>query len=500
MAVDYDQEPPRVLPFAEIELLPEIIWRLQQREPAEIPGPQAVAEMKVLLAEAEKLNALILSRAADMETRQLHVLDGGWTMPSWLRAQGSSIDSAATTLARRLPSMPVLAAALAEGQLSIAAAARVAKALAALRRHVDRPDGMIDGQPGAEVIPAVVVDGALDVICEARGGMADDDPLLVWLSASLAEIAARPTSELARLEAAFVVVARHVDGRLLPPALGRLTDALLPNELERRVAEGGRRRAFDLTRRDDDSGYDVRGSLDLECGELLNAVLQAERAVDPDNPADTEAWAQLRAEGWQPGDDVPESEPAPSRRDPRSRRQRNHDALKSGLRRYLDSGIAGLRDKVAPHIAVTVGLDALNGAPGALPGTTASGASVPAGLLRAWWCESAVSRFVLSLGRKVVETSHTERTLEAHERRAKHLETGGRCQRVDCPRGPGDRLIPHHVDPWARCGTTSLTETALICELDHHHVHHGRTIQLRDGRWLSADGWVDGPGLWEHSG
>lgn len=53
--------------------------------------------------------------------------------------------------------------------------------------------------------------------------------------------------------------------------------------------------------------------------------------------------------------------------------------------------------------------------------------------------------------------------------------------------------------PWSRRGTTSLGDTALLCELDHHHVHNGRTIQLRDGRWLNADGWTDGPGRWEHS-
>jgi len=512
---DEEQVPPRALPFAEVDVLQVVVERLQQREPAQIPGPQALAEMKVLLTEVEKLNALLLTRAADIETRQLHVLDGGWSMPSWLRAQGSSIDSAGTTLARRLSSMPQVASALAEGRLSVAAATTVAKSLAALRRHVDRPDALIDGQPGDEVLTAVVVDGVLDVVCEARGGLADDDPLLVWLSASLAEIAQRPASQLARLEAALVVVARHVEAQLLPSALARLTDALLPNELERRVAEGGRRRAFDLRERDDGSGYDCRGALDLECGELLSAVLAAERAVDADAAADTRAWTQLRADGWQPGDDVPESEPrafagagsatagddpsdqARARRDPRSRRQRDHDALKNGLRRYLDSGIAGLRDKVAPHICVTVGLDTLHGAPGALPARTASGADVPASLLRTWWCQSAVTRFVLSLGRKVIEASHTERTLRPHERRAKHLEAGGRCQRANCSCRPGQRLVPHHVQPWSRCGTTSLAETALICELAHHDVHSGRTIVLRDGRWLSEGGWVDGPGRWE---
>jgi hypothetical protein len=104
-----------------------------------------------------------------------------------------------------------------------------------------------------------------------------------------------------------------------------------------------------------------------------------------------------------------------------------------------------------------------------------------------------LTRFVFSLGRKVIETSHTARTLKAHERRAKHLETGGRCQGAGCCRGPGCRLVPHHADPWARCHTTSLADTVLLCEQTHHHLHTGHTIGLKDGRWLGPDGWVPGP-------
>jgi hypothetical protein len=96
----------------------------------------------------------------------------------------------------------------------------------------------------------------------------------------------------------------------------------------------------------------------------------------------------------------------------------------------------------------------------------------------------------MSLGRKVIETSHTERTLKPHERRAKHAETGGRCQGAGCPCRPGQRLIPHHVDAWARVGTTSLRATVLLCERDHALLHQGKTLRLRDGRLLNEHGWV----------
>jgi hypothetical protein len=173
--------------------------------------------------------------------------------------------------------------------------------------------------------------------------------------------------------------------------------------------------------------------------------------------------------------------------------QQRHDALRNGLRRYLDSGITGLRDKVAPHLSVTVGLDSLHAAPGSLPAVTASGTRLPRSLVRRWSCDSAVTRFVLGLGRKVLAVSHTARTLTATERRAKRIETGGTCQVAGCPRGPGSRLVPHHPTPYAQSGTTSLTDTVLLCHSNHHDLHTGhKVLRLEDGRRLGPDGWLPG--------
>jgi hypothetical protein len=106
-----------------------------------------------------------------------------------------------------------------------------------------------------------------------------------------------------------------------------------------------------------------------------------------------------------------------------------------------------------------------------------------------------ITRFVLDLKHRVVESSHRERTLKAHERAITDVQTGGACQAATCRYGPnpppGVRIVPHHEDAWARTGTTSLSTTVPLCEADHHHLHTGRTLLLRDGRRLTADGVVD---------
>jgi hypothetical protein len=482
--------PPSVSPSVQAVL--DAVEAVAAESAVDLPGPQALTDVKALLGALDRMQAVALSRLGDVSVRQLQVLDGAPTVASWVAAQPTSVDRDAVSLAMRMPTYTALAGELVAGRLPVVAGQRVSKALNALRPHLDRPDGLIDGQPGEQVVTAVVVDGVLDVVCEARGGMADDDPLLVYLTASLSEIARRPVTELVRLEDALVLLARNVEAAQLPGALSRLVDAVLPEQLERRAEQARAKRGLDVRLNGEGSAYDVRGTADLELGEMLHAVLSAERAVDPDNPADTQAWEQLRADGWQAGDEPPACG------GPRSRRQQRHDALKQALRRYLDSGVAGLREKVAPHLNITVSLATLHSAPGAMPARGAFGADLPASLVRAWWCDSAVTRFVLSLGRKVIETSHTERTLKPHERRAKHVETGGQCQGAGCCHGPGHRLVPHHPDPWAVSGTTSFFDTVMFCEQTHHDLHSGgKTIRLKDGRWLSAAGWVDGPGRWE---
>lgn len=177
---------------------------------------------------------------------------------------------------------------------------------------------------------------------------------------------------------------------------------------------------------------------------------------------------------------------------PRSRRQRAHDALSNGLATLLDAGRLGRRGKNAAHLSVTVSAAALDDAPGALPAQGGSGTSLPASLVRTWACSSNLTRFVLSLGRRVIEVSHTQRTLTGIERRLKLVEVGAQCQGAGCHHPPGTRLVPHHGSPWARTATTELEDTVMVCDRTHHDLHSGGVvIRLKDGRLLGPDGWVN---------
>lgn len=451
--------------------------------PADIPAAQALLETQVLLVQTDRIKALSLQRVADVETRQLHVLDDAPSTAAWVAEQQTSMPRSEVALARKLDRFPLLAEQLTAGGLALSGGVLISRALTSLRPHVDRPDALIDGQPGDQVLPAVIVDGVRDLVCQAHGGLADDDLRLVRLTRELTEIADRPATELRRLEAALLVLARSVEPGQLKAALEMLTGALLPNELAKRADDAHANRGLTLHR--DDTGFDVKGRLDLECGELLHTVLTAAMATDPDNPLDTATAERLRAQGLDPYEDGCVLV--------RSRPQRMHDALRLALRSLLASGVLGVRGKHVPQIAITISEAALHDRPGALPARAGSGARWPAALVRGMICDSAITRFVLSLGHRVVETSHTERTLKPHERRIKQIETGGVCQGAGCGRGDhtGHRLIPHHPTAYAISPITSLDDTVLLCDVTHHDVHDGgKTIRLKDGRRLGPHGWI----------
>jgi hypothetical protein len=167
-------------------------------------------------------------------------------------------------------------------------------------------------------------------VCQALGGLDDDDPRVVELAAQLSEISCWPTSQLARLEAAFVLLAQQLPGTELRAALGLLVDALLPDELEKRAARAADEAQVSLRPNSDGSGWLLRGELDLETGELLHTALTAMHAVDPDNPIDTDAAEKLRASGWEFGDPFPPGLAPSDQPVPRSRGRRLHDALRLG--------------------------------------------------------------------------------------------------------------------------------------------------------------------------
>ena len=216
---------------------------------------EVLAEVKALLAEVARLEVLGLTRLGVVDRLRLHELDGARSTARWVREQGVAASGAQLALARRLEAFPQLAAGLLAGRLGVPAAQTLGAVLARLRPHVDRPDGLIDGQAAEQVLAGVVVDGVRLVVGQARGGFpAVDDPVLVALLVELPAVLSRPQGELARLEAALLVLAEHVEPGQLAGCLAVLVDALLPGQLEDRARGGHDRRGLRLVARHDGRG------------------------------------------------------------------------------------------------------------------------------------------------------------------------------------------------------------------------------------------------------
>jgi len=309
--------------------------------PAELAAEQALLEASVLLSALDQLRAVALARVADIDIRQLHVLDGSPSTSSWVAEQHTGMDRSQVALARKLQGMPQVAARIADGEISLDGGVLVGKALSRVRRFVDRPDGLIDGQPAEEVLGGVIVNGVGQLVAEAQGGLADDHPLLAPLYDDLHKIYTAPQPDLARLEAAFLLLARHIEPHHLQRALACLVDAVLPSQLADRADDSHQERSLDLIRDVDASGWLLRGRLDAETGELLHMVIAAAMATDPDNPADTASDVELRAQGLDPYED------GCLRR--RSTTQRRHDALRLVLGKVLGSNFGQPRKGRGQH-------------------------------------------------------------------------------------------------------------------------------------------------------
>lgn len=516
----WDQPRPVTGPSPEVLAL-QVAWSAVEAMPVTAqPDALALADTQALLGVQQRTRVHLVRRLADVDDRELFALAGARTTRSWLKEVQPDADASDVSFGRTARHHRFLQAAVEAGDVSINAGKAVLFALGRCGRHVDNGDGLIDGQPADEVI-AAVVGNIVTLICSAQMGLADDDPLLAELVAATEQILAEGGSELDRLERAFTLLAQHVPLRLLRPMLEELFLAIVPSELDRRndEAEAG----SSITRRERPDGRGARWVIDPspELDERLLVGLHAEMRRDSDNPLDTAAAAAMRAKGLDPHnpDDylkaLPAREPFSADRDgrfedglfhpdfgpPRNRSRRMHDAFNRMLGRYLESGLAGSHHKVPVQINVTVSEAALRGVPGALPAKTDSGQLVGSNLLRRWWCDSRVTAFVLSKGGKALRAVHAGRTLTALERRAALIEQGNRCAGVGCCRGstredpdPSELadLRPHHVRRFADDGVTCIEETVMICDTTHFDIHEGgKTVRLRNGRYLNESGWVD---------
>ena len=132
---------------APLRALADAVDGLAAQVAVELPGAQALAETAVLLRLVQRLQLVQLQRLADVDTRGLYALADAASTNSWLVAQQVELDRSQVTLARALRALPLVAEQVSDGGLPLRSAKLIDTALGKVRRFLDRPDGLLDGQP-----------------------------------------------------------------------------------------------------------------------------------------------------------------------------------------------------------------------------------------------------------------------------------------------------------------------------------------------------------------
>jgi hypothetical protein len=488
-----DEPPSRPGPSGEVKALAWAARRLEATDPSSLSPEQALVDLAALLRADEQLRVARLARLTDAHIRRLSRLDDEVSVATWARRRFEDVPRDDIRTAELLRPFVHLRAQLKARVVTVEAASLVGRALKKLRPLLDRPDGLIDGQPAGEVM-AAVVGNVIALVAAARLGLKDDDPLLQELHRKVEQVMASGDSELGSCEVAFTLMAAHIPLRHLKAALAEQVDALLPSELEQKSEKTRQARDLRLDRADSGGRAAIQATEELM--EHLETVLTAELRRDPDNPADTESTRQARDRSIH-GDVLEDAdvETDGDVRYPRTRGQRLHDAMLLVLQRYLAAGLAGSHDKAPVAITVTVPVEKLEKRPGALPAKTGNGRPLPASLISRWWCDATITALVLSQGMIPLGATHQMRTLNGLERKASKIQQAHGCSGLRCctPHDPLITLVPHHVQSFAKHRKTSLEQTIWACPRLHDAIHRGKTVPLRNGRWLNADGWTDKP-------
>ena len=166
--------------------------------------------------------------------------------------------------------------------------------------------------------------------------------------------------------------------------------------------------------------------------------------------------------------------------DQRTSAQRRADALGEICRQWLDRSDRPSVGGERPHIAVTIGLDALKG-----EGGTAEfdhSGPVSTSVAQRLACDASITRILLSPNSEPLDVGRRTPVVPAGMRRALVLRDR-HCRFPGCDR-PATWCDAHHIVPWSKGGPTSLENTILLCRRHHRliHEHGGFTLELVQGR------------------
>ncbi|MBA2508266.1 MAG: DUF222 domain-containing protein [Nocardioidaceae bacterium] len=161
-------------------------------------------------------------------------------------------------------------------------------------------------------------------------------------------------------------------------------------------------------------------------------------------------------------------------RDPRSYDQRLADGLVELARRQLVAGDLPVRGGKRPQVVVTIDHDRLVNEMGL--GLLDNNVPVTATAARRIACDAQLISMVLGADSVPLDVGRSQRLISGELRAALVARDSG-CAFPGCLR-PADWCEAHHIVHWADGGSTSLTNSVLLCG-HHHRVIHDRQWQVQ---------------------
>lgn len=161
--------------------------------------------------------------------------------------------------------------------------------------------------------------------------------------------------------------------------------------------------------------------------------------------------------------------PPPDPDDPRTPRQRRHDALEDLARYLLDHAGTPTVGGEKPHVNVVCDLPALQGIAGGRH-ETEDGRMLTITELRTITCDSSLSRIVLGPDSEVIDVGRRTRVIPAAVRRAVIARDRHCTWPAGCDRNPRWCDV-HHIQHWADLGETEPSNLQLLCRYHHTRIH-----------------------------
>jgi hypothetical protein len=165
--------------------------------------------------------------------------------------------------------------------------------------------------------------------------------------------------------------------------------------------------------------------------------------------------------------------------DDRTPRQRRADALVELVYHAMDGGTLPKRNGVRPHITVTTTLEGLKNELGAAASGLERGMPISSKTVQRLACDGCLCR-VMKADSIPIDVGRATRAVSPSQKRALTARDQ-HCRFPGCDR-PVSWTNPHHIEFWARGGSTSLPNLVSLCYYHHRCVHEGEWQVVKAGQ------------------